>query len=313
MKMLYNLVYLLGYVISLLPLWTLHIISDMLYFFLYHIIGYRKSIVRKNLAGSFPEKNGKELKILEKEFYSFFCDNLMETVKLFSISDKQLRKRMAFIGIPQMVDAMRKEDKQFVFIYLGHCGNWEWISSLTARIHEFAPEVTGGQIYHPLRNKVFDRLLLGLRSRFDGVNIPMKETLRYILKQRKKGERTIIGFIADQIPKWNSIHHWTQFMNRKTPVFTGTEQIGKQVDALFYYAHVDRIRRGYYRCTLTRMVENTDQYKEFEITDKYFKLLEQSIRTHPTIWLWTHNRWKRTYEEYVKRQKQVTDAKANKA
>ena len=33
----------------------------------------------------------------------------------------------------------------------------------------------------------------------------------------------------------------------------------------------------------------------------YFRMLEESIRKAPEFWLWSHNRWKRTREEFDER------------
>lgn len=294
----------IGYLVSLLPLWILYRISDLLYYLLYYCVGYRKKVVRKNLQTSFPEKNDRELLVIEKEFYSFFCDYIVETLKMFSMSDRQMKKRMRFEGVAEMVNAVKKENKDFGFIYLGHYGNWEWVSSLTARIHDEEPDFIGGHIYHPLANKIFDRIFLQIRGRSGGKNIPMKETLRRIIEYRNSGKRTIIGFISDQAPKWNSIHHWTEFLHKKTPVFTGTERLGKQVDALIFYGDVERVKRGYYCCRITRMVNDVREYPDFEVTDRYVGLLERTIRRQPSYWLWSHNRWKRTYEEFEIRKKQ---------
>ncbi|WP_300726755.1 lysophospholipid acyltransferase family protein [uncultured Bacteroides sp.] len=301
MKFSYYILHGFCYLVSLLPLWVLYRISDLLYLILYYLIGYRKKIVRKNLSQAFPEKDEKERTKIEKEFYAFLCDYMVETLKQLSISDKNLKKRMKFEGVAEMVHALDENNKKFGFIYLGHYCNWEWISSLSARIHEIEPNIIGGQIYHPLYNKAFDRLMLKIRSRANGANIPMKETLRYIVKWKKAGQKAIIGFISDQGPKWNSIHHWSEFFHQKTPVFTGTEKIGKQVDALIFYADVKRIKRGYYVCKLSRMVDDVKKYPDFEVTDIYIQLLEQTINQQPAYWLWTHNRWKRTYEEYLKK------------
>lgn len=298
----YYIIWSICFLFSLLPFWLLYRLSDLLYLLIYHIVGYRKRLVRKNLKEAFPEKSEEERKQIEKEFYAFFCDYLIETVKLFSLSDKELKRRIQFEGVQQMVEAMEKEDKQFGFIYLGHYGNWEWISSLTARIHDVDLSLAGGQIYHPLRNKIFDNLLKHIRKRSGGINIPMKETLRYIVNWKREGRRVIIGFISDQAPKWNNIHHWTDFLHHKTPVFTGTERIGKQVDAMMFYADVERIRRGYYRCTISKLADNARQYADFAITDLYMQRMEQTISRQPAFWLWTHNRWKRTYEEFLRRQ-----------
>lgn len=307
MKTLYYTLLSFCYLFSLLPLWILYRISDILYFILYYLVGYRKKIVRENLTRSFPEKSQKELKEIEKRFYGFLCDYMVETVKLLTISDKNLKKRMRFEGVPEMVDMLDKEGKQFGFIYLGHYCNWEWIASLGIRIHETDESVICGQIYHPLSNKAFDKLMLKIRSRGQGVNIPMKETLRYIINWKKKRNKVIIGFISDQSPKWSSTHHWCGFFNRKTPVFTGTEKIGRQVNALIFFGNVRRVRRGHYVCKISRMVDDIKKYEEFEVTDLYFRILEECISKQPSYWLWTHNRWKRTYEEYLKMQDEKTE------
>lgn len=64
--------------------------SDLLYIPLYYGVRYRRNIVRKNLVGSFPEKNQEEIIRIEKKFYHFFCDYMVETIKLFSMSKNRL-------------------------------------------------------------------------------------------------------------------------------------------------------------------------------------------------------------------------------
>lgn len=297
----YAILYTVVRIFSWLPLRVLYVLSDCIYLLTYYVVRYRRDVVRDNLAQSFPEKNRQELVRIEKDFYAFFADYIVETIKLCTIPSREMERRMEFCGVEEMVQSLEKEGKLFAFIYLAHYGNWEWIASLATHIHRVDERVDCGQIYHPLRSKAFDSLFLNMRGRFGSTNIPMKETLRYVIRQRREGKRTIIGFIADQAPKWNSIHHWVDFLHRRTAVFTGTEQIGKQVDALIYYAHIERPRRGHYRCTLTRMVDDVRKYPDYGVTDVYFRLLEQTIAARPGIWLWTHKRWKRTFEEYLER------------
>ena len=166
-------------------------------------------------------------------------------------------------------------------------------------------EWQGAQIYHPLYNKEVDRFFIELRQQFGGRCIPMKLTLRQILTARKEGQKEIIGFIADQSPKWEAMHHWTDFLNHKTSFFIGTEKIARQVNAALYYVRVTRPKRGYYRAELQKISINADELGEFEATNYYAALLEAQIRECPELWLWTHNRWKRTYEEWVQK-KQAT-------
>ena len=143
----------LVYLVSLLPLWFLYGLSDLFFLLAYYLIRYRRRIVRSNLCGSFPEKTEREIVAIERRFYRFFCDYMVETVKLCSMSDREMRRRMRFAGVEQMVGALEREGKLFAFIYLAHYGNWEWVSSLSARVREVNPGITGGHIYHPLRNK----------------------------------------------------------------------------------------------------------------------------------------------------------------
>ena len=65
-----------------------------------------------------------------------------------------------------------------------------------------------------------------------------------------------------------------------------------------FYCEVSRVRRGYYRCDLKLMTEDPQHYPDYALTDQYFRLLEQNILRDPALYLWSHNRWKRTREEY---------------
>lgn len=301
MKIVYFFTFCFWYLLSLLPLGILYLFSNLLYYPLYYCIRYRRHIVRKNLIGSFPEKDLKEIIGIEKKFYQFFCDYVVETIKLFTISKKQLMNRMTFEGIDVITNEMEKNDKDLCFVYLGHYGNWEWIASLA---YWTPDDFLCAQIYHPLRNKAFDKLFLNLRNQFGGECIPMKVTLRRILELKKARQKTIIGFISDQLPKWSSIHHFTPFLHRETATFTGTEQMSKKFGAIIYYAEVTRPKRGYYHCTFKKLVENPSVLPDFEITDNYASRLEEMIQKTPYLWLWSHDRWKRTKEEYERRQRE---------
>ncbi len=299
MKIIYYFMFTFWYLLSLLPLRVLYVVSDLLYYPLYYVVRYRRPVVRKNLTNSFPEKQLEEIVRIEKRYYHFFCDYVMETIKLFTMSEEQLKRRMTFEGTEQIVDELEQSDKELCFVYLGHFGNWEWIASLPYWVPD---KVLCGQIYHPLRNESFDKLFLKLRNRFGGECIPMKITLRRIIELKKAKQKTVIGFISDQLPKWSSIHHFTPFLHRETAFFTGTEQMGKRFDALFYYAEVTRPKRGYYHCHFKKLTESPVTAPDFELTDLYAARLEQMIKETPYLWLWSHDRWKRTKEEYDRRQ-----------
>ena len=63
----YLLVYGIVYIIGLLPFGLLYFLSDVNAFLLYHVIRYRRKVVRQNLQNSFPEKSITELKKIGNE------------------------------------------------------------------------------------------------------------------------------------------------------------------------------------------------------------------------------------------------------
>lgn len=299
MKFVYHILFFLLYLLSLLPMRLLYLLSDCLFFLLFHIVKYRRKVVEKQLDECFPEKSMQERRAIERQFYHFFCDYLVEVIKLFSISKKEMMRRMKFVGIEQVREELK--DKKFCFLYLGHYCNWEYIASLSY----WLPEIHCGQIYHRIYNQAFDELFLKLRGQFGGESILMKDTLRRILTLRNQEKKVMIGFIADQLPKWENMHHWTTFLNHDTSFFIGAERIAKQVDAALYYVDVERVKRGYYQVRFRLMTLHPKEFPDYELTDQYARLLEESICRQPAYWLWTHKRWKRTKEEWLKRQQEV--------
>lgn len=283
-------IYRIVYLISLLPFGVLYLFSDVLAWITCDVIKYRRKVVRRNLAASFPDKNEKEIRQIEKKFYKFLCDYFIETIKLASMSPEKMRRHLKVENIEEINEAVRQG--QSVSLYLGHYCNWEWVSSLPLHID---PAAKCAQIYHPLENKTFDKLLYRLRTRFDANNIPMKDILPALIKWKKEDVPSVTGYIADQAPGLN-IHLFLEFLNQETGAYTGPERISKFLGAKAVYAHMSRPKRGYYTLRFIPIAENVKKEEIFVTTRKYFSLLEKNIIETPQYWLWSHNRWKRSRE-----------------
>lgn len=303
MKLLYYFFFATFYTLSLLPLRVHYVISTLLYFLLRYVFRYRLKVIRGNLATSFPEKSVTQLRQIECAYYRFFCDYLVESIKLLTISPEEIKRRLVFKGIEVVNQCV--EEGQSCAVYLGHYCNWEWITSLPLWV---TPKAQCGQIYHPIENKDFDQLFLRLRQRLGAVCIPMQDTLRKILEFRMARQPVVIGYISDQKPNWHNIHHWVNFLHHDTPVLTGTERIARKVNHAVFYMDVRCVRRGYYEAEFKLITREPQKMKEFELTDIYYQHLEQSILRAPEFWLWSHNRWSRTREEFNERFK-VVDGK----
>lgn len=280
---------------SLLPFSLLYILSDILYGLVYWVIGYRKKVVRVNLKNAFPNYTDQQRLAIERKFYHFFCDYIVETIKLLSITDEEMDKRMKFTNVEPFVELMKEGNSYLA--YLGHYGNWEWIPSITR--HFKGTDAKLGQIYKQLSNKAVDDIFLKIRSRFGSFGIEKKQTLREIIKRKRANEVLMIGFMSDQIPSLPNIHYWSNFLGQHSAMFTGVERIAKQTGYQVVYFDVRRLKRGYYECRVELLSDNPKSEPEFAITEKYTRLMEQTILRAPECWLWTHKRWKYKNQEEV--------------
>ena len=281
------------WITSALPMCIHYILSDIIYFFVYLVAGYRRRTVHQNLSSAFPEMSESDITRTEREFYHWFCDYLVETIKMMTISEAEMRRRMVFKGT-DVIDRLTAEGVS-CGVMLGHYCNWEWISTLPLSVSDNA---VCAELYHPIENPDFDRLFLYIRQRFGSVCIPMEETLRHIVKYQHEGRPLVIGYIADQKPNWRNIHLWVTFLNHVTPVFTGSERIIKRTRQAFFYGDVRRLRRGYYECEFKLIEEHPEDLPDYQLTERYMQELERSIRRDPALWLWSHDRWSRTKEEF---------------
>ncbi len=286
----YGILFLWVKIHSLLPFSILYILSDILYFVVYRLVGYRLKVVRRNMKASFPEKTGKELKQLEKEFYHHFTDYIVETIKMASISEEDIIKR-AYVQNPWLLDQLT-ESGSAVVAYMGHYGNWEWFTSSQLRFKQARLY----QIYRPLKNKAFDRLFIHIRNRFGSKGIKKNDTVRDVIRLEKEKKSAVVAFIADQTPSKANIHYWTSFLGQESPFFTGAERIARKLDLPVVFLDVQKVKRGYYTLDIKLVTPSAKGTPDFWLTEQYARLMENCILRNPAYWLWTHKRWKHKRE-----------------
>ena len=281
----YILIYPILWLVSILPFRLLYGLSDVLWVFIYKIFGYRKSTVKENLRLVFPDKSEKDIVKITSEFYHHLCDMMLEAVKSMTISEAELIKRYKFTNVELINDF--EEKQRSVMLMCGHYGSWEWLFILQKYVNH-----KGYAVYKRLSNKYFDRLVKRIRARHETYLITTKETLGVLFRSRKKGELTINGFVSDQSPKASKALYWNEFMGIKVPMQVGAEILAKKLNMVVVFLEVKRIKRGYYESTFKTITENPKDYKNYEITDIFSKLVEKQIIEAPQYYLWTHKRWK---------------------
>lgn len=284
--MLYYLVYFFLYLLSLLPLWFLYGVADVLYWILYRLLGYRKAVVSENLTRSFPEKEKAEIATITKAYYHNLCDSIVETIKLMSISKQELSKRITCNW--EVFTSMTAQNRNGQ-AFMSHQFNWEWA---TVICNWHVPRRFTG-IYMPLTNAVFDRLLFTIRSRAGMKLIRVHDMQRDMASLQS--DELLWGFIADQNPSDPKRVSWNDFMNRKTAFFKGPEFVARRYNNLVYFGEIVKIKRGYYEIKMKLAFERPRDTKEGEITEAYVRFLEDSIKRQPANWVWSHRRWKHKY------------------
>ena len=273
------------WLLALLPLRCLYVISDLLFVLVCYIVRYRRKVVMDNLRNSFPEKTERELRQIARKFYRFICDLFIETVKIANIDTPQIRRRIKYSN-PEIFDDLYRKGKQIFFI-TGHYGNWEWLATLESTI-----PYHHATLYHPLENKLVDKFIYDMRTKYGTDAIPSNLVIRAILKNIRENRLTTLCFLSDQSPPRDAIHYWTTFLNQETPMYMGVEKLAKRYNAAVVYYEIRRVKRGYYEVDVTLITENAAETAEKEITNAHVRLLEKTIRRNPQYWLWSHRRWK---------------------
>ena len=277
------------YPLALLPLRVLYALADILFVLIYHVVRYRRKLVDRNLTASFPDMTGADRRATARRFYRNFADYVVETIKLLHISDREVERRFVFEG----VDVIERHIAagRSVVVYFSHCFNWEWAPSVTLHVANGA-DCSFGQIYRPLRNRAFDRLMLRVRGRFGSVSIPKATALRELIMKRRQGVCTVTGFMSDQKPSHGDPTVPLMFLNRPTAFISGTETLARKLGMAVVYWDLAHTARGHYRIVVRPIADNAADLPEHEVTRTYARMLQTTITRDPADWLWTHNRWK---------------------
>ncbi|MCK4992794.1 MAG: lysophospholipid acyltransferase family protein [Bacteroidales bacterium] len=279
------------WLLHLLPERILYLLSDILYLLMYHVAGYRKKVVYRNLEKAFPEYDKSEISRIAKLFFHHLSDLMLESAASHFYSESLALKKITYKN-PELLNELYGKGKQ-VMAVLGHYGNWEYMSTLGLVIDY--PVVA---IYKPLRNKYFDKMVQKNRNTFGVITVPMDKIARKLIEYHKSNTPVLTLNLGDQRPRYHQIQYWTKFMGRDTPMFLGTEKLARKLDAAVVFLKIRKLKRGRYEMEAELICESPKGLKPFEITNRHAAILEDLIREEPAYWLWSHKRWKHSYEKY---------------
>ncbi len=252
---------------------------------MFYVTGYRKKVVLENLKLSFPKKTEAELRIISKKFFKHFIDLIMESVKAFSISKKQLSKRYTYKN-PELVNAYVKEGRNIALVG-AHQANWEWSFGISMVLDI---DVYGA--YTKLNNKYFEKWVRKSREKFGVIGYKTSDTVRGIQKNMNDNKQGAYILLSDQSPQPHKTYYWREFFNIKVPVHTGAEMLSKKFDLVVINYVTRKIKRGYYETEFQLITDTPKEFDDYQLTDKYTKLTEENIKVQPEFYLWSHRRFK---------------------
>ena len=272
--------------ISWFPFPLLYFLAWIGYLLLYYVAGYRKAVVKQNMARAFPEKSANEITVLAKRFYRHLAAMACEVIKARRMTADDFRRRVRLLNTEVLEKATENYSKSVIVLAI-HQGNWEWMlhGATTALNIPIDP------VYKPLHNETVDKLIFDIRSRFGSRPLPMDESTRDILRRRR--EFRIFVMVAEQSPTRHDRGYWTTFLNQDAAFFLGTEVIAKMTGFPVLFAQCHSHGRGHYDIEFHQLAEPPYDKKSHLITDRYVALTESAIKADPASWLWSNRRWKR--------------------
>lgn len=266
----------------------MYLISDIVYFIVYRLVGYRRRVTRDNLAACFPEKSEDERRTIERHYYRHLADLAVEFVYGLFATPPALKRRYRFVG-RELLDRYY-EQGQTVVLMSAHMGNWEYmVCSLGMQVRHH-----GIGVGKPLESPLVGPFVARRRVRY-GTQVVYSDTVRqevdYFDRHRVP---CALMMLSDQSPVNPHRSYWTSFLGRDTAFLYGAEHFARKYDYPVIYYSVDKPHRGYYTVTFSTLCEHPANAEQYSVVEAYVRRLETDIRRRPELWLWSHRRWKLT-------------------
>lgn len=284
-----RLLWLLCRAVAIMPYWVQYgCLSPMITALLRYVLRYRRKLIIKQLADSFPGLNRDEIIKLCNEYYQTLAETIVGTMTLAGMNGKK-RQEVLQVEVPDHILQM-VSNRDFVYLS-SHHNFWEYAQFAGLKFENHLTLCA----YHPLKSKAWDELYYHLRYSKEALPVPSSNLIRFFLKHRQSGvdgKRLLLGLIADQNSPPKGDVHWYNFLNRPTLFFEGGEQLAMKFSLPVLYLSMRRIKAGRYAGEVIMLYDGDQSVEKHEITERYVRQLEKDILREPSRWMWSHRRWK---------------------
>ena len=257
-------------------------LSRVVFFILFSLLGLRRTVIRDNLARSFPGLDPAGQRNLRREFLRRQSELAAEVLVAPRIDPGELRERVTLASPEVLASATAPRP---VILAGSHMGNFEW-AQLRVSL-ELGDRLLA--LYKPMHSARAERWFHRTRSRFGARLVPAKSVLAQLVQFRAAAA---IGIIADQVPRSSPDRHWTAFLGQQTAFYMGAEILGRALRSQVLFADLRRVARGRYELRFVPLNQPEERQPVGVVTERYARELERAIYADPAGWWWSHRRWK---------------------
>jgi len=259
-----------------------YVLSRGVFFILFSLLGLRRSVIRDNLARSFPELAPAGRRKLRREFLRRQSELAAEVLLASRLEAAELRERVRLANPEVLASAAPPRP---LILAGSHLGNFEW-AQLRVSL-ELGDRLLA--LYKPMRGARAERWFHRMRSRFGARLVPAKSVLAQLAQFRGAAG---IGIVADQVPRSSPDRHWTTFLSQQTAFYMGPEILGRALRSQVMFADLRRLARGRYELEFIPLNQPEERLPVGVVTERYARELERAIHADPPGWWWLHRRWK---------------------
>jgi KDO2-lipid IV(A) lauroyltransferase len=252
----------------------------------YQLVPRQRLICLYSLRRAFPEKTDDEIIRIARGVYQNLGIVAAEFFGLPRLTKENIGELVEAKGIEHCEKALEKG--RGVLLFGAHFGNWELEAVAVSLLVK--PLVV---IYRPLDSSVLDALVLRVRSATGNTPLAKDRAMRPMLRSLK--ENGILGILIDQNVAWYE-GVFVDYFGRPACTTDGLALLALHTEAPVLPAHMVRQPDNRYRLVIGPEVEVTRTGdREADIlanTQRFTKVIEETVRKYPEQWLWVHQRWK---------------------
>lgn len=244
---------------------------------------YRKQVINNNYKSTI----GKGLSTAKLDtFYKKCVYNIAKIIVETIQFDKSKIPKVTYSNISKLEQVAKTNNG--LILMASHYGNWE-LACINLPLHTSLPCYG---VYKPLKNKILDRELLNLRSRFGLILIPMNGIARSVATNYNASNPAIYILIADQNPRSVQNVTWVDFLGVKSAFSKGMVKFQEKYNLPLAYMK-NSPGKDIFEYDIDFEFPNSEESEKG--VQWYSKRLESQITKAPQFWLWSHKRWKRKY------------------